>query len=326
VLSASVEAQALGIHVDMPVAEALERCPDVRVCHTRMPRYREIGANLRAMLRDFSLRLEPTGILAASRREDGVREELDGAYLEPEVGQEALVLAAEVCVRVKAELGLTAVAGIGPTRFSAYLAAKHAGEEGLRQVGREEVVSFLGGFPIFELWGLGPAAAEKLAQQGISHVVDIQKRQVSELIDLVGRRDAIRLLELATGRDTDTVRASAAVKSLSRERTLAEPSVDLRVLDEELTVLSQALEAMLDREHSAARTISLGLSYADNDSITRTHTSDTPLVNQQEIRALAMDLLARTQATLRPTRKLSLKLSKLCRREATPDPRQLRLL
>jgi DNA polymerase-4 len=295
----------------MPVQEALELCPDALLRSTRLGRYREVAADLRVLLRDFSERIEAAG--------------LDGAYFEPPVGQDALDVAAEVLVRIKAELGLLAVAGIGPTRFVASLAAKHPTEAGLRQVSREEVIDFVGALPVGELWGLGPATAEKLAQHGITRIRDLQKREPGEIAAIVGPRNAIGFLELARGQDQGRVRANPPAKSLSRERTLEQPSADLRALGVELGALAEALESMLERERRAARTVSLGLTYADGERATRTLTRDVAVLRQSEILELGLELLSRTQVGLRPARKLSLKVSNLCRRDAPVDSRQLRL-
>jgi DNA polymerase IV len=311
VISANAEARARGVRDDMTVQEALALCPDAILRPTRLSRYRAVAADLRVLLRDFSERVEAAG--------------LDGTYFEPSASEDALQIAAMVCVRVKAELGLDAVAGIGPTRFVAYLAAKHPTEAGLRHVSREEVNEFLGSLPVTEIWGLGPATAEKLAQHGITRIIDLQKREPGELAAIVGRRNAIGFLELARGQDRKSVSANPPAKSLSRERTLEEPSGDVRVLGEQLGALAEALEGMLERERRAARTVSLGLAYADGERATRTLTRDTPVVHQNEILELGLELLARTQVGLRSARKLSLKVSNLCRRDAVVDPRQLRL-
>lgn len=311
VLSASVEARALGIQEETPVEEALRICPTLRRAPTRMRVYREAAAALRALLRERVERMEPSG--------------LDGVYLESPPAAEPLAFVADACVRVKAELGLDVVAGLGPTRFVAYLAAQHPTEGGLRVVSKEEALEFLGPFPVAELWGLGPASAEKLAQAGIVQIVDLQKRKLSELATIVGRRNAVTFLELATARDLSRLRPAPATKSLSREQTLDEATRETRVLSERLAELARCVEAMLERERQAARTVCLGLTYTEGERCTRTHTLARALTSHQELASLAVELLARTDAEQRGVRKLSLKVSNLGRREAIDDPRQLRL-
>jgi len=113
VTSASREARARGVVEGMETARALELCSDAVLRRTRVKRYRELAAELRELLRAESERLEDVG--------------LDGTLLELPPGVDAVARAAELCVRIGAELGVAAVAGLGPTRFVAVQAAHHAG-------------------------------------------------------------------------------------------------------------------------------------------------------------------------------------------------------
>ncbi len=311
VRSASVEARAFGIEPGMTIDRALELCPQVRRCRTRMRTYREASATLRALLRERTSRIEPVG--------------LDAFYLELPTGAAPIDFVADVCFRIKSELGLDAHAGIGPTRFVAHLAGRFPGESGLRHVAAEHAVEFLGPFPVSEIWGLGPVTAEKLARAGIVHIVDLQKRRIPELAAIVGQRNALAFQQYATARDPSRLSPLPRTKSLSRECTLPAPSADLRVLGEALSELAQGLEALLERERQTTRTLSLGVAYVEGDRCTRTHTVDRALTHQLELAEVAGQLLTRTQAGQRVVRKLSLKATKLSRREAARDPRQLRL-
>jgi DNA polymerase IV len=311
VVSASEEARQASVVEGMLLADALKLCPGAVLRPTRLPRYREVAAELRAVLRNTAPRLEPVG--------------LDGAYLDPPPGAPPIETAGELCVEVRAELGLGAVAGVGRSRFVAWQAAHHARPEGLRQVSPAQTRDFLGELPVTEIWGLGPAAAERLAQHGIAKLAQLQECDVELLEPIVGLRNALLFLELARGEDGTRLRAQAPVKSLSRELTLETPCADLRALGETLGELATQLEAMLVRERRAARSATLALVYADGERITRAATRDLPLLGAADIRELAAELLARTQAGLRPVRRLRLQLSKLGRRETAPTARQLRL-
>jgi len=311
VLSASREARELGIEPGMTIDDAIARCPELHCRRTRMRAYREASARVRALLRERSARLEPAG--------------LDAFFLQAPPAEEPLSLMADLCISIKAELGLDARAGAGPTRFVAHLAARYPTEGGLRHVTAESALEFLGPFSVSELWGLGPASAEKLAQAGVMQIFDLQKRSQSELAAIVGARNALAFHQLATARDPSRLPVLERTKSLSRERTLEAPVTDLRALGETLSELAAALEGLLEREEQGARTLCLGVTYADAERCTRTHTVDRVLTRQSELAEIAVELLARTQAGQRAVRKLSLKASKLSRRESVVDPRQLRL-
>jgi DNA polymerase-4 len=310
VTSASAEALRAGVQPGMRVRDALERCPAASLRPTRLQRYRDVSQHMRSLLWGASGRVEAEG--------------LDGAYLETSAQSSEIEFAAELCVRLRSELGVAAVAGIGPTRFAAYLAARHPGASGIRSVERAEVLEFLAPFPVTDLWGLGPATGSKLAEHGIACIGDIQKRSLEELQQIVGR-NAAAFRALACGQDRDQLRPSPRPKTLSQERTLEEPTVDLRTLDERLGELAGRLELMLERERRSARTVGLTVVYVDEHRVSRSATLAEPVRSQTEIREAGLDLLSRTQAGVRPVRRLRVQLSNLASRDASEDPRQLRL-
>ena len=310
VTGASAEARELGVVIGMPSQEALELCPDASVRPTRLRRYREVAGEIRALVRRMTDRIE----------EDG----LDSTYLEPPARTEPIPFAAELCVRVHGETGIATVAGIGPTRFVAYLAGQDPGPGGIRAVSEDEALGFLAAFPTSSLWGLGPSTAEKLAANGIRSVAELQRCSLAELEALVGR-NAAAFRALACAEEHRPLRPSPRAKSLSQELTLAEPSVDLRLLGDRIQELAGRLEALLERERRLARTVSLSLRYVDETGVTRSQTTRLPIRAQAEIRDVALELLGRTHAGARLVRRLRLQVAKLSAGPASEDPRQLRL-
>lgn len=310
VTSASREAASAGVREGMTLAEAEAACPDLELRPTRLPRYREVSAEIRSLLQATCERLEPAG--------------LDGVYLEPPVGQDPLELAAVLCVRLQAELSIRAVAGVGPGRFVAQLAAHHAGPGGVRLVSRPETERFLRDLPVTELWGLGPSTAKRLAAEGIETIGALREVPLEDLRRWVGRQ-ANSFRELARGEDHAPLRPTRPLKSLSREKTLDPPTRDLRLLGENLAELSAKLEERLQRERRSACTVTLGVRYADGEEVSRTLTRDEALSTRAELHDVSLGLLARTQAGEREVRGLRLRAAGLDRLEPDREPRQLRL-
>ncbi len=310
VTSASAEARSLGVEEGMDAREALALCPDAIFRRTRLKRYRTVAAEVRALVRATTDRIEELGV--------------DGTFLEAPLHVEPLPLAAELCVRIQAELGLPALAGVGPSRFVAYLGARHPGPGGIRQVRSDEVLSFLGRFPLTEIWGLGPSTAKKLAASGFESIADLQTADPEKLEELAGR-NAATFRTLARGEDVTFLLPRPPAKSMSQERTLPEATLDLRLLGDELLELSGQLESILARELRSARTVTLGVSYIDGTQVTRTQTLEDSVGGQREIGEAALQLLARTQAGARHVRRLRLQVSNLGPVDRDADPRQLRL-
>jgi DNA polymerase-4 len=310
VTGVSAEARKYGVEEGMDAREALERCPNAVFRRTRLKRYRAVAAETRALLRATTDRIEEFGV--------------DGTFLEVPEQADALPLAAELCVRIQAELGLAAVAGIGPTRFVAHLGARHPGPGGIRMVRESDALAFLARFPSTEIWGLGPATAEKLAASGLESIGDLQNTPREEFEKLVGR-NAARFHSLARGEDVAPLRPYPRAKSLSQERTLTEATLDLRRIGDELLELAGQLESVLVRERRVARTVTLGLAYVDGTQVTRTQTFDTSVGDQGQIGEAALQLLARTQAGARHVRRLRLQASNLRAADREGDSHQLRL-
>lgn len=310
VISASVEAAEAGVEPGMTLADASRACPGLELRATRLPRYREVSAEIRATLRSVSERIEPRA--------------LDGVYLEPPRGSEPIEIAAVVCVRLQAELSLQAVAGVGPSKFVSWLAAQHAGPGGVKQVRPSEVGRFLRDLAVTEIWGLGPATAERLAARGISTMGELRDCPLEELREAVGRQ-AGPFRALARGEDREPLRPSTPLKSLSREKTLDEPTGDLSVLGEHLFELSGSLEERLVRERRSALTVTLGVRFVDGDERTRTLTRRDSISSQRELHEVALELLGRAGVGERDVRAVRLRAANLARAEAEAAPRQLRL-
>src|SRR5258706_2888829 len=230
VTSGSREARARGVDEGMEMRRAMELCPDAVIRPTRLERYREVAAELRALLRAETDRIEELG--------------LEGTFLELGASVDPVARAAELCVCVQAELGIGAVAGIGPTRFVAYLAARHAGPGGIRQVAEADVKSFLAPIPVTEIWGVGPATAERLAARGVHTISTLAAGDLATLTGGVGR-GASPLLEDARGADPEPPRPQPRPRPLPPERTLDEPAVDLRSIGALLESLAERLERAL---------------------------------------------------------------------------------
>lgn len=310
VTSASREARARGVDEGMEMRRALELCADAVIRPTRLERYREVAAELRALFRAETDRMEELGI--------------EGTFLELDASVDPVSRAAELCVRVQAELGIGALAGIGPTRFVAYLAARHSGPGGIRLVAEPDVKAFLAPFPVTEIWGVGPATAERLAARGVHTIATLAAVDLQTLTSVVGK-GAPAIFEYARGADREPLRPKPHARSLSQERTLEEPVVDLRSLAALLETLAERLERALARERRAARSVSLGLAFVDGTSVTRSQALPQPATERAAFLDAAQALLARTQAGARPVRRVRLGLASLVRAESAADARQLRL-
>ena len=309
VQSASEDALAAGVTVDMPVIDALERCPRARLRKTNMRAYRDVAARLRTCFRHETERVEPAG--------------LEAAYLDVSLSESAPEPIAErLRERVASELTLPLRIGIAPVRFVAKLAAEESGAAGVLCVRPGELRRFLDPLPVGKLPGVGPRTQETLAALGAAQVADLLKLGRERLEEQLGNHGRA-IFALAQGIDAAGVRPAPHPRTVSHESTLATAEVDRVALEARLAELAGNVEVMLARERLAAKRLVLKVRYADHEETTRSRTVKHPLARAAELLALAADLLSRTQAGERPIRGLGLAVSTLVR--VRRDERQLDL-
>lgn len=309
VQSATPDALAAGVRVGMPMLEVLERCPRARATRTDMRRYREEAGRLRACLRRIVDRLEPAG--------------LGAAYLDAcEAPDPPERVADKLRTLVRDELGLPLRVGAAPAKFLAKLAAEESGPENIRIVPAPEVAAFLRPLPASRLPGVGPNTATRLAELGARTAGDVVRLGRPSIERALGNH-GLAILAAAMGQGDARVRAARHPQSLSQESTLGADELDQGVLVEGLQGLADGLSRALGLEGLLARRVALKVRYADHETATRSRTLARPAALPSELHAVALELLARTQAGTRPVRLLGLAVSGLVR--SSRDDRQLDL-
>jgi DNA polymerase IV len=298
VQAATEDALAAGVALEMPVIDALERCPHARALRTDMPRYREADKRLRAVFARFAERVEPAG--------------LGAAWLEPARDGSLAERAEALRAAVDRELRLPLRIGAAPVKFLARLAAEEAGAGGFLAVDAAGVEAFLHPLPVSRLPGVGARTAQRLAELGVRTVGELVAAGRDVVEPALGNH-GLAILAAATGQGDDRVRAAAHPQSLSQETTLAEDAVDRALLVEPLRGLAERLERGLALEGLAARRLALKVRYADGERITRSVSLERGVGAAPEILEVALGLLGRTQAGTRPVRLLGLAASSLQR-------------
>jgi len=313
VAAASYEARRFGIRSAMPAARAARACPEVIFLRPRFAVYRAVSAEIHAVFREFTDRIEPLS--------------LDEAYLDVSDSElcrgSATLMAREIKARILARTGLIASAGVSYNKFLAKLASDFDKPDGLHVIRPEAAQAFIDELPVGAFHGVGPATERRMREHGIESGRDLRGVALHRLVDWFGKAGR-HYHDIARGIDHRPVRVRRERKSLGHETTFPR---DLGRRDEamaSLRTLAGRVAADMAERRLVARTVTLKVKYADFELITRRRTLDRPVADAEAIIAALGSLLELTEIGARPVRLLGVTLSGLA--PATTDvTRQLGL-
>jgi DNA polymerase-4 len=297
VAAASYEARRFGIRSAMPMSRARRLCRDLIVVPPDFARYQAASETV------FAIFHEVTALVEGLSIDEAYLDVTENAWSEP-LG---VNVARRIKDRIKEETGLTASAGVAPSKLVAKIASGWKKPDGLTVVPPERVESFLRDLPVDSLWGVGPKTAKRLEAIGIKRIVDVRHADLRALRSVVGSY-AEGLVELARGIDDRPVCPYHERKSVGSENTFAADLTDREQIRSEVESMARDLAAWLVENDRDVRTVTVKVRYGNFDTITRSDTRKPPTRSADEIAARAVGLLARTEAGRRPVRLLGVSL------------------
>jgi len=278
VCAASYEARQFGVRSAMPAVRAERLCPNAVFLPPDFPRYRAVSSQVREIFKRHTDLIEPLS--------------LDEAYLDVGENKTGLPTATQVArtirEHIRAELNLTASAGVAPNKFLAKIASDWRKPDGLFVIQPEEVDSFLLHLPVGRLPGVGKVMEEKLRSFDVQTVRDLRKIELATLEDRFGRYGA-RLYELARGIDESEVIPDRPTQSISAEDTF-EHDLILTEMGPMIRKLAELTWAASRKESRIARTVVLKLKTSDFKILTRSHTPASPPSSCEELTSIALSL------------------------------------
>lgn len=296
VTSASYETREYGCRSAMPTAQALRLCPQAKVVPVPRKLCGQKSREVQEVLRRFTPLVEAASI--------------DEAYLDLS-GTEALYHdepLAETARRIQATVedvtDITVSIGGGPTRVVAKLAAERAKPAGVMVVQPAEVGSFMEGFALTDIPGVGPVLGERLRAMGLVRVTDGLHLKEAELEAMLGPGRGAWLYRRMRGQGADVVEPRSPAKSISREETFPEDLKTDSELERELMALAIRVASDLRRQGLRARTVTVKIKDADFRQRTAGKTVDQPLESDRAILTVAKQLLT----TLRKRRRTGARL------------------
>jgi DNA polymerase IV len=316
IASASYEARQFGIRSAMSSYQAKKLCPNLIFVSAHYDEYANYSDALAAILERYSPDVEWVSIDEAYINLYGF-ERLYGP---------AVAVGEKIRTAIQKELHLSASIGVARNRLMAKVASEYAKPHGLLFIlpGHEE--SFLKTLPVRALPGIGEKLEKELQEMGISTIGELAEMPV-DLLQAVFGVYGLYLWKRAHGEDS-VLHLPAAVesKSISREITLEQDTVDEEYLSSVLHLLIEKAANELRKTRRKAKTITLKLRYTDLKRVSRAVTLEKATNLDEIIYKSAMNLLQQNWQRRVRIRLIGIHLSQFepetGQLELFPDPKE----
>lgn len=292
VLAASYPAREFGVRSGMTGVEARKLCPQVV---SLAPDYDAFTAVSRSVMAVFR-RITPV-VEAIS---------FDEAFLDVRGSARRLGDPASIADRVRAtvhdEQGITCSVGVAASVSVAKLASRRAKPDGVVVVRPADVVTFLHGLDVGDLYGVGEKTATLLHERGFRTVADLAHTPVADLQASLGTALGLQLHHLAWGTDRDRLApgnpgvfgyggrtgTTEPDRSMGAQETFPRDSDDRDVVLREVLRLTARVTARLRKADVVGRTVTLTVRFSDFRTITRSRTLPEATDVTQEVYATAV--------------------------------------
>lgn len=261
VATASYEARKFGVHSAMSAVEARRRCPQGIFLPPNHKKYSRVSQEILHIFADFSPLVEPLSLDEAFLDVTG----MEGLFASP------VAIAIKIKERIKADLDLTASAGVAPNKFLAKLASDMNKPDGLMVIRPQDVNMILADMPVNRLWGVGKTTAQILLKLGFTTIGQVAQSDPELLAKHCGQL-GYTLHQLANGQDDRLVEAEWQPKSIGKEITFAQDLTALEDLKTELWAQVEKVGWRLRRQKLSGRTITVKIRFTSFRTITRSRT------------------------------------------------------
>jgi DNA polymerase-4 len=305
VTTASYEARRYGVGSAMPAARARRLCPDAVVISPDFAAYREVSAQVMALVRAHVERVEVVGLDEAY---------LDlGGLLSPRAAMRRLV------TEIRERTGLSASVGIGPNKLVAKVASDAEKPAGFVVLTREQACARFAQSPPGLVPGIGPKTAERLQRLGIATLAALAEADAELLAEHFGARQGLWLRARGRFEGSDEVEPVRIAVSESRETTFDTDIADAARLEAILRELAAQLCAGLAKHGRRGRTIAIKVRLSDFSTVTRARTIAHATDDAAEVAETAVALL-REYAPAKPVRLLGVRVASFAADEAVAEP------
>lgn len=276
----SYEARRYGVKTGMNIYEAKKLCPGIILVVGDNERYTHTCRELSGIYGSFTPDVEIYSI--------------DEAFLDVTTthhlfgGPEAIGLT--IKNQIKNRFGINCTVGIAPNILMAKLASDISKPDGLRWIKPDDTEAFLKDLPVTDLWGIGPATAERLKHLGIRTCGELGNAPAGLLRNIFGIMGEA-LKQMGQGHcSRPLIVKEQAPKSIGHSMTLPRDISDDGAIRAQILKLSAMVGRRARKYGFAGRKLTLTIRYPDFETFSRQTTlpGHTALTNEIYRSALAI--------------------------------------
>jgi DNA polymerase-4 len=280
VAAASYEARKFGVRSAMPSTTAARKCPELIFVAPRFEVYRAVSRQIRSIFLEYTPLVEPLS--------------LDEAYLDVTANLRHLPSASETAREIRQRIfewtGLTASAGISYNKFLAKLASDFKKPNGQYVVTPAMGPAFVESLPVGKFHGVGPVTAAKMNKLGIHTGADLKNKPIEFLAKHFGKSGPW-YHAIARAEDDRPVEPDRPRKSSGSETTFWDDLTEPAALEQALLEQADEVWTWCAKALMFGHTVTVKIKYADFRQVTRARTLTHAVATQDELRAVALELV-----------------------------------
>jgi DNA polymerase-4 len=298
VAACSYETRVFGVHSAMPMALALQLCPDAIVISGDAEAYSRFSGMVTEIIREQAPLFEKSSIDEFYLDLTGM-DRFFGCYK----------WSSELRAKIMKETHLPISMGLSVNKLVSKVATGESKPNGQKQVERGLEQDFLAPLSIRKIPMIGKKTAEFFYEMGITKVKTLREMPVQMLEATFGKNGRI-IWNKAHGIDNSPVVPYTERKSISTESTFDADSIDVHGMKSILTAMVEKLAFQLRSEQKLCACIAVKIRYSDFETTSKQiHISYTS--SDKVLIKNALDLFDRLYTRRVLVRLIGIRLSKL---------------
>jgi len=257
VASCSYEARKLGVHSGMPMRLARQLCPEAVLVHGDFDLYSKYSNVVTEIIEEKIPIVEKASI--------------DEHYLDM-TGMERFFgtwqLAKELRQRIIRETGLPISFGLASNKTVSKIATGEAKPSGEQKVDFGMEKPFLAPLSIRKIPGVGTKTYTLLRNMGVAQIATLQQMEVTAMRQVLGEK-GVHIWKKASGIDRSPVVPFEEQKSMSKETTFEQDTIDVQLLRDVLLAMVDELAFELRQNRKLTGCVSVKIRYSNFDTHNR---------------------------------------------------------